>query len=226
MDYGSGAQPETIAALRRGPTRRPAGPDHCRACRGGVSGADRLRSVPGRRTCSTSPDGGARAHGARHADVVIVYMHAGAEGSDADHVTATARPSSASSAATPGLRARDDRRRRDLVFASGPHVCAGSSGTTALIAYSLGNLAGDDTLSTSGSLGARSSPTLDQRGRFVAGRCRYSSRRGRRRPAEHRVAHPPLSHTDFGPRAPREALRRPARRRPDHTHVWSTSFSR
>ena len=60
-----------------------------------------------------------------------------------------------------------------LVFASGPHTLRGLEWYhDHLIAYSLGNLAGNGTLSVSGSLSlsALLSVTLTADGRFVAGR--------------------------------------------------------
>ena len=134
----------------------------------------------------------------------------------------------------PGVRARDDpRRRRSRVRLRTARRCAVSSGTaTALIAYSLGNLAGTHTLSTAGSLGSSAllRATLDARGNFLAASsCRYVS------PAPARPCRSAgagvvtriraLSYADFGARAIRiSAAGRLAA--PDHTHLWSTSFSR
>jgi poly-gamma-glutamate capsule biosynthesis protein CapA/YwtB (metallophosphatase superfamily) len=60
----------------------------------------------------------------------------------------------------------------DLVFASGPHVLRGIEWyRDRLVAYSLGNLAGTQTLNTQGSLAlsALLRVTLDRRGRFATG---------------------------------------------------------
>jgi hypothetical protein len=92
---------------------------------------------------------------AASADLVIVTMHAGAEGSDHQHVR-------------PGTEVflgenRGDVLRfghavvdagADLVVGSGPHVLRGLEWYHGrLIAYSLGNFLGDGTLATSGVLG-------------------------------------------------------------------------
>jgi len=109
----------------------------------------------------------------KHADVVIVYMHAGAEGAHALHVgrreeTFLGEPRGnallfAHAAVDAGA---------DLVFASGPHVVRGLQWYHGhLIAFSLGNLAGIDTLSTGGVLGASAllRVTMDAAGQFVRG---------------------------------------------------------
>jgi Bacterial capsule synthesis protein PGA_cap len=109
---------------------------------------------------------------ARHADVVIVYMHAGAEGSDADHVVGAdetylgERRGNSRAFAHTMIRAG-----ADLVFGSGPHVVRGVEWYRhRLIAYSLGNLAGTHTLSTAGILGTSAllRATFDARGRVHA----------------------------------------------------------
>jgi hypothetical protein len=110
---------------------------------------------------------------ARRADVVLVYMHAGAEGADATHVSGQdeiyrgERRGNARAFAHAMVAAG-----ADLVFASGPHVLRGIEWYRhRLIAYSLGNLATSHTLATAGALGqsALLRLTLDERGRFVAG---------------------------------------------------------
>jgi poly-gamma-glutamate capsule biosynthesis protein CapA/YwtB (metallophosphatase superfamily) len=94
------------------------------------------------------------ARAARRADIVVVFMHAGAEGADKTHV--------------PGGREhafgedRGDSRRfahvavdagADVVLGSGPHVLRGLQIYRGrLIAYSLGNLTGWHNFATSGTL--------------------------------------------------------------------------
>ncbi len=116
------------------------------------------------------------ARAAAMADIVIVTMHAGAEGSDRTHVE-------------PGTEYflgenRGDSYRfsravidagADLVVGSGPHVMRGMEFyKDRLIAYSLGNFSGykvlglDGTLSTSGVLQV----TLGADGTYVSGRLR------------------------------------------------------
>src|SRR5262249_59462285 len=104
---------------------------------------------------------------------VIVYMHAGAEGSDAGHVgyvdeTYLGEPRGNSRAFAHAMVDAG----ADLVFGSGPHVVRGVEWYRhRLIAYSLGNLAGTNTLSTHGSLGmsALLRVTFNAHGELIAG---------------------------------------------------------
>jgi capsule synthesis protein PGA_cap len=171
---------------------------------------------------------------ARNADVVIVYMHAGAEGSDAEHVagadeTYLGEPRGNSRAFAHAMV----RAGADLVFGSGPHVLRGIEWyRRRLIAYSLGNLAGTHTLSTAGPLGtsAMLRATLDAHGNFLTASIAPLRLAGGGTPVPDASAGGvarirALSHDDFG----RRAIRISAAGRlgaPDHNHVWSTSFSR
>ncbi|MEU9405308.1 CapA family protein [Streptomyces sp. NPDC048281] len=131
-------------------------------------GANDLTDIPAARRLT--------ARAARMADVVVVTMHAGAEGSDRTHVE-------------PGTEYflgedRGDSYRfsravidagADLVVGSGPHVMRGMEFYKGrLIAYSLGNFSGykvlglGGTLSTSGVLQV----TLGADGTYVSGRLR------------------------------------------------------
>jgi poly-gamma-glutamate capsule biosynthesis protein CapA/YwtB (metallophosphatase superfamily) len=110
---------------------------------------------------------------ARHADVVLVYMHAGAEGTGAEHVRNAEETFLGEPRGNPvGFAHTMIKAGADLVFASGPHVLRGIEWYRGrLIAYSLGNLAATNTLSTQGSLALSSllRVTLDGRGRFATG---------------------------------------------------------
>jgi hypothetical protein len=112
----------------------------------------------------------------RHASVVVVYMHAGAEGTNAQHVTGHEETylgedrGNAEKFAHMAIRAG-----ADLVIASGPHVLRGMQFYRHhLIAYSLGNFAnfhnfgGGGVLSDSGVLHV----TLTSSGRFRFARLR------------------------------------------------------
>jgi len=111
---------------------------------------------------------------AERADVVVVTMHAGAEGSDRAHVR-------------PGEEYYLGERRgnvvafahtvvragADLVVGHGPHVLRGLEWYRGrLVAYSLGNFAGQHTLSTAGVLGTSAilRVKLHADGTFVRGR--------------------------------------------------------
>ncbi len=82
-----------------------------------------------------------RAH--RRADVVVVYMHAGAEGTGAEHVTGAEEYYLGEDRGNPRRFAhRVVRAGADTVIGSGPHVLRGMEFYRGrLIAYSLGNFA-------------------------------------------------------------------------------------
>jgi hypothetical protein len=94
-------------------------------------------------------------HAARRADIVVVFMHAGAEGSDKTRVPAGREHAFGED--------RGDSRRfahvaidagADLVLGSGPHVLRGMQVYKGrLIAYSLGNLSGWHNFNTGGTSG-------------------------------------------------------------------------
>jgi poly-gamma-glutamate capsule biosynthesis protein CapA/YwtB (metallophosphatase superfamily) len=66
------------------------------------------------------------------ADLVVVYMHAGAEGVDADHVTGREETSVGEDRGNPEAFAHlAVDAGADLVTASGPHVVRGWSSTIA-----------------------------------------------------------------------------------------------
>jgi poly-gamma-glutamate capsule biosynthesis protein CapA/YwtB (metallophosphatase superfamily) len=146
---------------------------------------------------------------ATRADVVVVMVHAGAEGADREHVR-------------PGMETylgelRGDAYRfahavvtagADLVLGSGPHVLRGLEWYRGrLIAYSLGNFSGWHTLSTAGELGVSAvlHVQLDVSGRAVGGRIVPLRLDGDGRPGvdPQRAAWPllrRLSRGDFGAR--------------------------
>jgi hypothetical protein len=175
LDFGTEGQRETLAAL-----------EDAGLLEQGLPGQVLDVSIRGIRIaligCAPYPwaqslldvDGTARIvrSAARRADVVIVYMHAGAEGTDATHVenvdeTYLGEARGNSRAFAQAMI----RAGADLVFGSGPHVVRGIEWYGGrLIAYSLGNLAGTHTLSTEGSLGTSAllRVTFDSRGRIDA----------------------------------------------------------
>jgi hypothetical protein len=113
-------------------------------------------------------------HAHTRADVVVVYMHAGAEGSNADHVTRASEYYVGENRGNPYAFAHAAiNAGADLVLASGPHVLRGMEFYRGhLIAYSLGDFAnyydfgGGGDLALSGILHV----TLSSTGAFVAGR--------------------------------------------------------
>jgi len=90
----------------------------------------------------------------REASVVVVYMHAGAEGTSADHVTRASEYYYGENRGNPYVFAHaaiDDGA--DLVIASGPHVLRGMQWYKGhLIAYSLGDFTNYDAFATVGDL--------------------------------------------------------------------------
>ena len=162
---------------------------------------------------------------ASRADIVIVTMHAGAEGADARHV----RPGEETYLGESRgdviafARAAIDAGA-DLVVGHGPHVLRGMEfHRDRLIAYSLGNFVGYRAFSLSGSLSM--SAVLQVRlapdGRFLDGRLRPARLVGEGRPAPGGgaiAAVRALSEDDFGARAariaPDGAIRPPGRSRP------------
>jgi hypothetical protein len=111
---------------------------------------------------------------AKQADIVVAFLHAGAEGADKQHVPRGPE--------TAFGEYRGDSRHfarvaidagADLVLGSGPHVLRGLElYRNRLIAYSLGNLAGWHNFGTGGrsSLSALITVALGPEGRFYAAR--------------------------------------------------------
>jgi poly-gamma-glutamate capsule biosynthesis protein CapA/YwtB (metallophosphatase superfamily) len=147
---------------------------------------------------------------AREAPIVVVYMHAGAEGADADHVTGREE-----------FYLGEDRGNAEafahmaidagasLVIASGPHVLRGLQFYRGhLIAYSLGNFAGYNNFGMTGDLdmSAILHVTLSSAGQFVRARI-YPVQfigQGQPVPGGGSVAFmAQLSAQDFGPTAAR-----------------------
>jgi poly-gamma-glutamate capsule biosynthesis protein CapA/YwtB (metallophosphatase superfamily) len=110
----------------------------------------------------------------REAQVVVVYMHAGAEGSSADHVTGRDEHYLGEDRGNPESFAHMAiDAGASLVIASGPHVLRGMQFYKGhLIAYSLGNFAGYHNFATSGDLDTSVilHVTLSAAGRFESAR--------------------------------------------------------
>jgi poly-gamma-glutamate capsule biosynthesis protein CapA/YwtB (metallophosphatase superfamily) len=176
LDYGPEAQQETLAALRSAGLAHDGLPGEITFVRAGTvrvaligcapySWAQSLLDIPGTQALVRAA--------ARRAQVVIVYMHAGAEGTDAVHVSDRDEAYLGEPRGNPVAFAHAMiDAGADLVFASGPHVLRAMEWyENRLIAYSLGNLAGTHTLATDGVLSdsALLRVTLDARGRLAAG---------------------------------------------------------
>jgi len=147
LDFGPGAQRETIAALHRRGLAHTGTPGRIAMLeRRGVrvallgfapnAGVADLRDIAGaRRLVRTA---------ARHADVVVVTMHAGAEGVRAIHVPRGREQAFGGDRGnTRAFAHAVVDSGADLVLGSGPHVLRGMERYRGrLIAYSLGNFAG------------------------------------------------------------------------------------
>lgn len=111
---------------------------------------------------------------AKEASVVVVYMHAGAEGSAADHVTGHEEYYLGEDRGNPEAFAHlAIDSGASLVIASGPHVLRGIQFWHGhLIAYSLGNFAGYGNFGTDGdlALSAILHVTLSSSGQFERAR--------------------------------------------------------
>jgi len=109
-----------------------------------------------------------------NADLVVVSMHAGAEGSGAQHLTGADEIYYGENRGNPEAFARTAiDAGADLVLGSGPHVLrAMEFYKKRLIAYSLGDFAGYHNFGIDGVLGISAilRVKLDATGKFVAGR--------------------------------------------------------
>ena len=179
FDFGEPGQRETVAALDRSGLLHTGRPkevaiQEVRGVRVALVGfaaykwANSLTDIPGARRIVSAA--------AREADIVVVTMHAGAEGSDKTHVrrgseTYLGEPRGDSMAFS---RAVVDAGA-DLVVGHGPHVMRGMEFRRGrLIAYSMGNFAGYEVFSLGGVLSTSGvlQVTLAADGSFVSGRLR------------------------------------------------------
>jgi poly-gamma-glutamate capsule biosynthesis protein CapA/YwtB (metallophosphatase superfamily) len=176
LDYGTEAQRETLKALRVAGIVHQGLPGQIAYVRAGSAKVALIGCAPYSWSQSLLDISGSAqlvSKAARHADVVIVYMHAGAEGTGAEHVrnapeTYLGEPRGNA----PAFAHAMIRAGADLVFGSGPHVLRGIEWYRKRpIVYSIGNLAATHTLSTSGSLAnsALLRVTFDSEGGFVTG---------------------------------------------------------
>jgi hypothetical protein len=158
LDYGETGQAETIAALKRVGLRFTGRPGEIAVVRDGGTKVAFVGFAPYRWAQDLLDIKAAvklvrRAD--RKADVVVVTMHAGAEGSDERHV----RPGPEWFLGEPrgnvyAFSHAVVRAGADLVVGHGPHVLRGIEWYRGrMIAYSLGNFLGNGTLNVSGASG-------------------------------------------------------------------------
>jgi poly-gamma-glutamate capsule biosynthesis protein CapA/YwtB (metallophosphatase superfamily) len=176
-DFGPAGLADTIAALHRAGIEQTGLPGQITVVEAGGEKVAFLGFAPYATTASLLDLPSARALIRRadgRADIVVVAIHAGAEGTAAQHVTGHEEHYLGEDRGNPERFAQMAvRAGADLVLGSGPHVLRGMQIYRGrLIAYSLGNFSGFHNFDTSGVLGASAvlHVTLDRSGRFRSGR--------------------------------------------------------
>ncbi len=177
MDYGPRGLAETVDALEGAGLRYTGRPDQVTVQKVGRIRVATVGFAPYPWAASLTDIAGAKrlVHAAdQAADVVVVTMHAGAEGSDRGHVRAGTERFLGENRGDPVRFAHAVvDAGADLVVGSGPHVLRGMEWYKGrLIAYSLGNFAGYKVFALGGPLSTSAilRVTLDGAGRFETGR--------------------------------------------------------
>lgn len=176
-DFGEAGEAETIEALHAAGIEQTGRPDEITVVRAGGRRVAFLGFAPYSNTASLTDLETARAlirEARQQADIVVVAIHAGAEGSDATHVSGDEE-----------IYLGEDRGNAeefshmavqagaDLVLGSGPHVLRGMEIYRGrLVAYSLGNFSGFHNFTLEGVLGETVvlHVTMAADGAFRAGR--------------------------------------------------------
>ena len=156
-DFGAAGQAQTVQTIRAAGLAQTGLPGEITVVRAGTARVAFVAFAPYDYTASLLDLPAAQAlirRASRAAPIVVVYMHAGAEGSDADHVTGQEEYYLGEDRGNPEAFAHMAiDAGASLVIASGPHVLRGLQFYHGhLIAYSLGNFAGYGDFSTSGDL--------------------------------------------------------------------------
>jgi poly-gamma-glutamate capsule biosynthesis protein CapA/YwtB (metallophosphatase superfamily) len=177
LDYGEAGLEQTVAALHQSGIAQDGLPGEITTVKAGGEKVAFLGFAPYDYTASLLDLPAARTlirRASRRAQIVVVAIHAGAEGVDAQHVTGAEETYLGEDRGNPEAFARMAvRAGADLVLGSGPHVLRGMEIYRGrLIAYSLGNFSGFHNFDTSGVLGASAvlHATLDPDGAFRSGR--------------------------------------------------------
>lgn len=177
FDYGEAGQEETLEALDRAGIAHTGRPEEIALVR---AGGRRIAFVGFASYANTAPLTDLEAarelilRARKRAEIVICAFHAGAEGSDAQHVTGEEEIYLGEDRGNPEEFAHMAiEAGADLILGSGPHVLRGMEiYRDRLIAYSLGNFSGYANFSLEGALGQSVilHATLAADGRFKAGR--------------------------------------------------------
>jgi len=177
FDYGATGQAQTVAALQRHGLGQTGPPGDVLIRRAGGLRVALVGFAPYPWAAELRDVGGARQLVRRartRADIVVVTMHAGAEGSNQTHTPrGTELAFGENRGDTRGFAHAVIRAGADLVLGSGPHVVRGIERYRGrLIAYSLGNFVGYHTFSTEGilSLSGILSVRVAASGRPIGGR--------------------------------------------------------
>jgi poly-gamma-glutamate capsule biosynthesis protein CapA/YwtB (metallophosphatase superfamily) len=176
-DFGQEGLEETLAALHKAGIAQDGLPGEITVAKAGGEKVAFLGFAPYSTTASLFDIPAARSlirRAGRHAEIVVVAIHAGAEGTAAQHLTGGEETYLGEDRGDPEAFAKMAvRAGADLVLGSGPHVLrAMEIYRGRLIAYSLGNFSGFHNFDTEGVLGASAvlHATLDPDGAFRSGR--------------------------------------------------------
>ena len=176
-DFGEGGEDETTAALHGAGIEQTGLPGEVTVVKAGRHRVAFVGFAPYSNTASLTDLGSARAliqQADADAEIVVVAIHAGAEGSDAGHVSGAGEIYLGEDRGNPEEFAQMAvDAGADLVLGSGPHVLRGIAlYKHRLLAYSLGNFCGFHNFTTEGSLGESVvlHVTLSPSGAFRSGR--------------------------------------------------------
>ena len=176
-DFGQAGLEQTIAALHKAGIAQDGLPGKVTVVKAGGERVAFVGFAPYAQTGSLLDLEAARKlirYAAKRSPIVVVAIHAGAEGSDAQHVTGSEENYLGEDRGNPEAFAKMSiRAGADLVLGSGPHVLRGMEiYRDRLIAYSLGNFSGFHNFDTSGVLGASAvlHVTVGKDGAFRSGR--------------------------------------------------------
>jgi len=157
FDFGKAGEDDTVAAIRAAGMAQTGLPGQVTVVAAGPIQVAFVGFAPYDNTASLLdlPAAAALVRSAKsRADVVVVYMHAGAEGTGAQHVTGQTESYLGENRGNPQAFAHlAIDNGASVVIGSGPHVLRGIERYKEhLIAYSLGNFAGFGNFSTGGAL--------------------------------------------------------------------------
>jgi poly-gamma-glutamate capsule biosynthesis protein CapA/YwtB (metallophosphatase superfamily) len=177
FDFGEAGEEETIEALRAAGIDQTGLPDQITIVETGGKRLAFIGFAPYANTPSLTDVEAAEAMVGRaeeRADIVVVAFHAGAEGTDAQHVTGAEEEYLGEDRGNPEEFAhRAIAAGADLILGSGPHVLRGMEVyRDRLVAYSLGNFSGFHNFTLEGALGESAvlHVTLAADGSFRGGR--------------------------------------------------------